>query len=63
MNAALTATFELLAKTKNEAAATVLTAALESSSPEVAVAAVRAILQRRCPTGMRELGAPFSRDR
>ena len=55
MNAALTATFELLAKTKNEAAVPVLTAALDSSSRDVQLGAVRAILQRRCPTGLRAL--------
>ncbi len=59
MNAALTATFELLAKTKNEAAVPVLTAALDSSSRDVQLGAVRAILQRRCPTGMRELVRRF----
>jgi HEAT repeat protein len=59
VNAALTATFELLAKTKNEAAVPMLISALDSTSPVVATAAVRAILQRRCPTGMRQLVGRF----
>lgn len=59
MDSGLAATFELLAKTQNEAAAPLLVGALDAESRAVQTAAVRAILQRRCPTGMRELVRRF----
>ena len=55
MSEALTTTFELLAKTGNEAAVQVLTAALDSRHVAIQEGALRAILARRSAAGGREL--------
>lgn len=55
MSGGLQATFQLLAKTENEAAVPLLLAALDSPAPRIQLAAVRAILERRSPAGLREI--------
>jgi HEAT repeat protein len=55
LSGGLQATFQVLAKTENEAAVPLLLAALDSPAPRIQVAAVRAILERRSPAGLREL--------
>lgn len=55
MSEGLKTTFELLAKTKNEAAARALVPALDSSSPAIQEGALRAILDRRSQIGQREI--------
>ena len=54
MPAGLKTTFDLLAKTPNEAAVHVLVPVLYSPSAEVRLAALSAILTRRSPSGLRE---------
>lgn len=48
-------TFGLLASTENEAAVPVLVAALDGDAPELRLAALRALLERRSPAGLREI--------
>ncbi len=55
MSEALATTFRVLAKTDNEAAVRVLTAALDSPHAAIQEGALRAILTRRSPAGGREL--------
>lgn len=55
MNSALKTTFDLLAKTENEAAVGVLLPALDASNTLVREAALRAILDRRSLVGQREI--------
>lgn len=55
MSGGLQATFQMLAKTENEAAVPLLLAALDSPARRIQLAAVRAILERRSPLGLREL--------
>lgn len=55
MNTDLTATFEFLAKTENEAAVDVLAAGLDCSHKVIQRAAVRALLDRRSPQGHQEV--------
>ena len=55
MNHGLKTTFELLAKTENEAAVQVLLPALDSSDRAIQEAALRAILDRRSLSGQHEI--------
>lgn len=55
MTVGLQATFQVLGKTENEAAVPLLLAALDSPAPRIQHAAVRAIMERRSPLGLREL--------
>lgn len=55
MSHGLKTTFELLGNTANEAAASVLLAALDSPRREIQEHALRGILQRRSAPGMREI--------
>ncbi|MHC4177909.1 MAG: HEAT repeat domain-containing protein [Planctomycetota bacterium] len=55
MSEGLATTFRVLAKTENEAAVRVLTAALDSSHTAIQEGALGAILARRSPAGGREL--------
>ncbi len=55
MSLGLQTTFELLTETPNEAAVSVLIAALDSPHAAIQQGALRAILKRRSPTGKREV--------
>jgi HEAT repeat protein len=55
MAAGLDITLDLLARTENEAAVSVLLSALESPVPAIRLGALRALLERRSPLGQREV--------
>lgn len=55
MSAGLTATFQFLAKTENKAAVEVLVAGLDCPHKPIRHGALRAVLDRRCPEGHREV--------
>ena len=55
MTRGLQATFDLLSKTKNEAAVTVLVPALQAAQKPIAEGALRALLHRNSPEGAREV--------
>ncbi|HTU25061.1 MAG TPA: hypothetical protein VMF30_06675, partial [Pirellulales bacterium] len=58
----LAKTFHVLAKTPNEAAVAVLVAALDSPDPAIQEGALWALLERRSPTGQREILKRLHRD-
>ncbi len=55
MSRGLVTTFDLLTTTPNEAAVDLLLAALDSSRPEIRLAALRALIARPTPAGHREI--------
>jgi HEAT repeat protein len=61
MSRGLAITFDLLTTTPNEAAVDVLLAALNSSRPEIRLAAMRSLIARPSPTGHREILRRVSR--